>query len=130
MAKNTVPLDVQHAVQQIVEAYNKKARTQYQVVFKTKYCYLSRMDDKRMTNNALSLAARLLGLSSSMINTAPETETKIGRLEWTGDMSKWSFAVFKYSREAYDANEWFFPGSELLDGTIEGAMKAGHKIYP
>jgi hypothetical protein len=42
----------------------------------------------------------------------------------------WDFAVFKYSREQYDPHEWMFPGQELLDGTIEGALRAGMKIYP
>ena len=30
----------------------------------------------------------------------------------------------------YDAEEWFFPGEEHIDGTIEGAMKAGLEAYP
>lgn len=38
--------------------------------------------------------------------------------------------MFKYSSETYDPNEWMFPGQELLDGTIEGALQAGMKIYP
>ncbi len=40
------------------------------------------------------------------------------------------FAVFKYSSETYDANEFFFPGAGKLDGTIEGALRAGLEIYP
>jgi hypothetical protein len=53
----------------------------------------------------------------------------ICRLEYTGNMQKWSFAIYKYSDERYDAEEWFFPGSEHVDGTIEGAMKAGLEAY-
>ena len=53
----------------------------------------------------------------------------IGRLEYTGKMEDWSFAIYKYSDERYDAEEWFFPGSEHVDGTIEGAMKAGLEAY-
>lgn len=33
-------------------------------------------------------------------------------------------------RNRYDPNEWFFPGSGYLDGTVEGAMKAGLEAYP
>ncbi len=40
------------------------------------------------------------------------------------------FAIFKWSREDYDPEEWFFPGVEHVDGTIEGAMKAGLEAYP
>ena len=54
----------------------------------------------------------------------------ICRLTYTGDMDGWEFAIYKYSSGSYDPDEWFFPGSEVLDGTIEGAMRAGLKAYP
>jgi hypothetical protein len=54
----------------------------------------------------------------------------ICRLEYTGKMKDWSFAIYKYSDERYDEEEWFFPGEEHVDGTIEGAMKAGLEAYP
>jgi len=54
----------------------------------------------------------------------------ICRLEYTGEMEDWSFAIYKYSDERYDDNEWFFPGAGHVDGTIEGAMKAGLEAYP
>jgi hypothetical protein len=49
---------------------------------------------------------------------------------YTGDTSKWEFAIFKWSTERYDPDEWFFPGSECVDGTVEGAMMAGLHAYP
>jgi hypothetical protein len=54
----------------------------------------------------------------------------ICRLEYTGDINQWEFAIFKYSDERYDPEEWFFPGSGYIDGTIAGAMKAGLEAYP
>jgi hypothetical protein len=45
-------------------------------------------------------------------------------------MKNWVFAIFKWSREQYDLDEWFFPGVQHVDGTIEGAMKAGMEAYP
>ena len=54
----------------------------------------------------------------------------IGRLEYTEKMEDWSFAIYKYSDERYDAEEWFFPGAGHVDGTLEGAMKAGLEAYP
>jgi hypothetical protein len=54
----------------------------------------------------------------------------ICRLEYTGKMEDWSFAIYKYSDERYDAEEWFFPGAGHVDGTVEGAMKAGLEAYP
>ena len=54
----------------------------------------------------------------------------ICRLTYTGDMAGWEFAIFKWSIERYDPDEWLFPGSQYLDGTIKGAMKAGLEAYP
>lgn len=100
--------------------------------FKGKYCYLSRLDNRGTEQGALIAVAKMLGLPLNFINQQETVETKIGRLEWTGDMESWNFAVFRYSNERYDDGEalFFMPGASLLDGTIEGAMKAGHKIYP
>ncbi len=130
MAKQTIPTDIQASVQQIVETYNQKHKMKYQIRFRGKFCYLSRTDDRSEEVHFMNLAAKMLGLSTSMINQEAEAETHIGRLEWTGDMSRWDFAVYKYSRDNYDPGEWMFPGSEILDGTIEGALKAGKAIYP
>jgi len=54
---------------------------------------------------------------------------KRARLKYHGGLDNWSFAIFKWSSETYDAEEFFFPGAEALDGTIEGAMKAGAIAY-
>jgi len=130
MAKQSIPTDIQTSVQQIVETHNQMHKMKYQVRFRGKYCYLSRIDDQGEETHFMNMAAKMLGLPKSMINQAPEIETQIGRLEWSGDMNKWGFAVYKYSRDGYDPEEWMFPGREILDGTIEGALKAGKAIYP
>lgn len=57
-------------------------------------------------------------------------QSPIARLTYTGNTEKWEFAIYKYSDEKYDAEEWLFPGSGYLDGTIEGAMRAGLEAYP
>jgi hypothetical protein len=54
---------------------------------------------------------------------------KRARLKYNGKMDDWDFAIFKWSTEKYDADEFFFSGAEELDGTIEGAMKAGYLAY-
>jgi uncharacterized protein YhdP len=51
------------------------------------------------------------------------------RLTYNGNLNDWGFAIFKWSSEKYDDDEMFFPGAEELDGTIEGAMKAGSIAY-
>jgi hypothetical protein len=55
---------------------------------------------------------------------------EVCRLKWTGDIENWEFAIYRHSRNFYDAKEWFFPGAEEVDGTVEGAMRAGLKAYP
>lgn len=54
----------------------------------------------------------------------------VARLTYTGNFKKWEFAIFKWTREGYDPDEFFFPGMEHVDGTIKGAMKAGLTAYP
>lgn len=56
--------------------------------------------------------------------------TPICRLTYTGDPEQWEFAIYKYSTERYDADDWMFPGSDHIDGTITGALKAGLEAYP
>jgi len=54
----------------------------------------------------------------------------IARLKYQGGLRNWDFAIYKYSKERFDPDEWFFPGVEHVDGTVEGAMKAGLEAYP
>lgn len=53
----------------------------------------------------------------------------ICRLEWTGDMSTWKFAIYSYSKNNHNSHEWIFFGSACVDGTIEGAMYGGLEAY-
>ena len=52
------------------------------------------------------------------------------RLKWMGDMESWEFAIYKYSSESYDPDEWFFPGAGEADGTVMGAIRATLEAYP
>ncbi len=56
--------------------------------------------------------------------------SRICRLTYTGTLDRWEFAIYKYSDARYDPDEWFFPGAEQVDGTLEGAMRAGLAAYP
>lgn len=53
------------------------------------------------------------------------------RLSYSGDMNAWEFSIFKWSSEKFSVSDDFdmFDGCEYLDGTIEGAMKAGYIAY-
>jgi hypothetical protein len=56
--------------------------------------------------------------------------SEICRLKWCGAMDTWEFAIYKHSKNHYDPDEWMFPGSGEVDGTVIGAMKAGNEAYP
>ena len=99
---------VRQEVVQIVEQFNRDVlRSEavgYRPRFRGTYLYLDRADDGR--------------------------PSPICRLRYTGEMDHWEFAIYKYSDERYDADDWFFPGSQHLDGTVAGAMRAGLEAYP
>ncbi len=103
-----IPESVQQQADKIVQKFNKtviKDPSRYYVPrFKGKYLHLDRVSIRR-----------------------PD---RICRLKYNGQIDDWDFAIYKYSDGAYDPDEWAFPGSEHVDGTIEGAMKAGLKAYP
>jgi hypothetical protein len=105
MARKTLPKEVKQQVEEIVQRFNKKLDYPYVIRYRGNYVYLDR--------------------KTYFGKAAP-----ICRLEYTGDMNKWEFAIYKYSSERYDPDEWMFPGINHVDGTIEGAMKAGMEAYP
>ena len=54
---------------------------------------------------------------------------KVGRLTYDGGIEDMDFAIYKYSKEKYDQDDFMFPGAKHLDGILEGAMKAGISAY-
>ena len=108
MGKKAIPDDVKREVAEIVDTYNLEVLRDPDYFFKARfqgrYVYLDRYDHGR--------------------------GGPICRLGYKGAMDAWDFAIYKYSSDRYDPNEWFFPGSELVDGTVEGALRAGTEAYP
>lgn len=108
MSSKSVPSEVKKQLDKRVAEFNQKVISNPNVYYHTRYrgrfVYLERFDYGR---------------------SGP-----ICRLEYTGDIDNWDFAIFKYSDERYDPAEWFFPGSGEVDGTVEGAMRAGLEAYP
>jgi len=103
-----IPEQVQLQVNAIVQKFNqqiiKDPDLYYVSRFKGKYLYLDRVGLRR-----------------------PE---HICRLKYNGQIDNWDFAIYKYSDNVFDADEWMFPGSGHVNGTVEGAMQAGLKAYP
>jgi hypothetical protein len=107
-AQKGIPDDIKQQADAIVDHFNQtviKHPLQYYLTrYKGMFLYLDRADYGR--------------------------RGAICRLTYTGTLDQWEFAIFKYSSDSYDPAEWFFPGSDYVDGTIEGAMKAGLAAYP
>ena len=107
-ARQGIPAEVKTQVEDMVARFHatelRDPRCRYVPRYRGKFLYLDREDYGRLH--------------------------PICRLEYTGKMDDWSFAIYKYSDERYDDQEWFFPGSGHVDGTIEGAMRAGLEAYP
>ncbi len=115
-----IPHEIQAKVQKQVDDFNTKTFTKkqhpfmralfgetkqgYVARFKSKFLYLDRIDHGR--------------------------PSEICRLTWNGKIDNWDFAIYRHSRNFYDPNEQMFPGEEYVDGTVEGAMKAGMAAYP
>jgi len=113
MPKASVPPEIQAEVQTLIDEFNQEnfsdddfkefGNVGYSARFRSKYLYLDRDDMGR--------------------------PSPICRLKWNGKMDNWDFAIYKYSDNCYDAEEWCFPGEEYVDGTVTGAMKAGMEAY-
>jgi len=131
---NSIQKTIKEEVLKIVEQFNEEEKASFQVFFRGKFAYLSSVKKQNVDVSNIfrqRIAAKMGIPIKNMANEdAPLVETKLGRLKYNGSMDNWSFAVFRYSRENYDPDEFLFPGAEELDGTIQGALKAGLKLYP
>ncbi len=107
MAGKSLPPDVKQDVEKLVNQFNKDELAQwgraYSVRFHGRHVYLDRDDGGG--------------------------RSPICRLEYKGKMTNWEFAIYKYSSDLYDPEKCWFPGFELVDGTVQGAMRAGMKAY-
>jgi hypothetical protein len=109
MAKTKIPVGIQEKANTIIDIFNarvyqRKSGVEFYSVYKGDFLYLNRKEGER--------------------------DGPVARLRYNGEIDNWDFAIFKWSNERYDPDEFSFPGSEHLNGTIEGALKAGHEAYP
>jgi hypothetical protein len=107
MAGKTIPKDIQQEIFARVDQFNQQElqmEIRYVVKFKGIFLYLNRAD----------------------FGGRPQP---IARLKFTGTIDGWEFVIYKYSHDNYDPDELMFPGTDHLDGTIEGAMRCGLEAY-
>ncbi len=108
MGKKLIPDEIREKVSLAIKAFNQRELkgkdVRYIARFQGKFLYLDRLADG--------------------------TKEPVCRMEYVRESNEWMFAIFKWSSETYDPAECFFPGSEFVDGTVDGAMKAGMIAYP
>ncbi|MBM4037319.1 MAG: hypothetical protein FJ290_02295 [Planctomycetes bacterium] len=108
MAKEGIPREIRRQAEEIIERFNREE------IQDPNHCYLP----------------RFRGPHLYLDRRDHEAVSQIARLTFKGEIDNWGFAIFKYSSMRYDPHEWMFPGGGLVDGTIEGAMRAGLDAYP
>jgi hypothetical protein len=106
--KATIPVEIQAKVKTIVSEFNRthfsSPERSYLARFHGRFLYLDRCD---------------LG-----------EPFQICRLTYQGRLDDWEFSIYRHSKGRYDPDEGLFPGDQYVDGTIQGAMKAGLEAYP
>jgi len=106
-SKSTITIQVREEALRAVQEFNDNelagSGSRYVPRFKGKYLYLDRDDSGEVGH--------------------------VCRLEYAGPKQGWYFAIYKYSDDKYDAEDWFFPGNDLVDGTVKGALAAGMEAY-
>ncbi len=115
-----IPVEIQVEVQKLVDEFNQKNFS--------KASLLSKLIPA--VNLKSGFATRFKGKVLYLDRIERGRPTSICRLTWTGSIDKWEFAIYKYSDNRYDPEEWFFPGADKVDGTVTGAMAAGMAAYP
>jgi len=91
---------------------------------------VARFNERRLDGTGVEYLARVQGAYLYLDRCDHGRTGRICRLKYTGALDGWEFAIFKYSSDLYDPDEWMFPGASAVDGTIEGAMIAGLDAYP
>ena len=134
MARNrNIPADIREKVIEIVEQFNAENKLPVEPAVPAFLRKFRRRDESGQERQAAPgdyaprFKGRFLYLDRAGLGGRL---SEICRLTWTGDMNSWEFAIYKHSTNRYDPDEWFFPGAEEVDGTVEGAMRAGLAAYP
>jgi len=91
MSVKSITPEIKAQVEKIVEEFNRKVINNpdiyYIARYKGRFLYLDRFEYDR---------------------SGP-----ICRLKYDGDMNNWEFAIFKFSDEKYDPEEYLFPGQKM-----------------
>lgn len=103
-----IPEYVRQQLNQVIEAFNNSeladSGSHYVARYRASYLFLDRSDHGRVR--------------------------PIIRLQYTGRLDAWEFALYRPSQEDYETDVSFFPGERQVDGTLQGALQAGLEALP
>lgn len=108
MKSTSIPESTRNQVLEIVANFNHMTFPDgdcyYEARFKGKFLYLDRCDFGKIG--------------------------PICRLTFNGKIDDWSFAIFKWSNERYDSDDWMISSKGSLDNIVKDAMNTGLEAYP
>lgn len=110
MKTKMIPKEVEEEILKIIEEFNN--------------------EELDLINDFFRYVAEIKGKYVFLKTKKYESISPVAKLTYSGNMKDWEFAIYKYSSEKYDNDEFFFPGVEYLDGTIKGALYACNTAYP
>lgn len=130
--KKTIPDEIRAEIMARVEAFNQATPRKQEPDVLTQIRRLLGLPPEAASDTPIgSYIARFQGVYLYLDRIGEGGQpSEICRLKWTGDINDWEFAIYRHSRNFYDPDEWLFPGSGEVDGTVEGAMRAGLQAYP
>lgn len=91
---------------------------------------IENFNQKKLADTGCRFVARFQGKHLYLDRDEYGEICPVCRLQHKGVDRPWAFAIYKYSSDRYDPEETWFPGFEFVDGTVNGAMKAGMLAYP
>jgi hypothetical protein len=109
MTNLKIPIEIQEKANQAIADFNlktfeKNPGIKYFASYRGAFLYLNRIEGNK--------------------------DGPVARLKFKGSFTNWEFAIYRFTKDNYFPMEYLFPGYDCVDGTIEGAMKAGNKAYP
>lgn len=89
---------------------------------------VKKFNEKQFLEGDMEYLANIDGKYVYLKMRRKKSLSPIARIEFTGDPKGWKFAVYNPSTESF-SEDAKFPGAEYIDGSVEGAMKAGVSAF-
>ncbi len=124
----SIPKEVKTEVLQIVESYNKKNKTTFEMTFRGQFAYLSKTEEQVISDTFKSILTKKLGITPRKL---PKQEprvivTKLGRLKYNGQIDNWHFAILQ---KRFSSFKIFHHETIITDHKRDTITINIHRIY-